>query len=63
MAAKINPPDYDKPNGNSFMTLGGRPGLERCSNKAKLIVSEDEPGDDGQRGSMSMCDSCYKGVP
>ncbi len=34
----------EKPNGHSFMTLGGRPGLVRCTNKPSVIITEDEPG-------------------
>jgi len=28
------------PNGNTFMTLGGRPGRERCKNKPTVVVTE-----------------------
>jgi len=61
---ELTPIDFDrcqvmKPNGNSFMTLGGQPGLERCTKKPTFIISEDNPGKDGRRGSMSMCGICY----
>jgi hypothetical protein len=57
------PVDYsqcqtEKPNGNSFMTLGGRPGLVRCTNKPTVVAVENKPGADGCIGSMSLCDSC-----
>lgn len=48
----------EKPNGNTFMTLGGSPRLERCKNKPILIAIEVEPGKDGKRGSMSLCLEC-----
>lgn len=59
----LTPPDLERcqadvPNGYTFMTLGGRPGLERCKNKPTVIVSETKPGKDGQKGSMSLCDGC-----
>lgn len=57
------PPDTgrcqaEKPNGNSFMTLGGSPGLERCRNIPLWIAREIKPGPDGQIGSMSLCREC-----
>lgn len=57
---KLKPPDQkrcqaDKPNGYTFMTLGGKPGLVRCPNKAKWIATENGTG---QRGSMSLCNEC-----
>lgn len=60
---KLTPPDpkqcqAEKPNGNSFMTLGGRPGMLRCENKPSVIVYENKPGVDGQKGAMSLCKSC-----
>jgi hypothetical protein len=61
--AKLAPPDIkqcqaEKPNGYSFMTLGGRPGRERCTTLPAFIVSEKAPGKDMQTGSMSICISC-----
>jgi len=43
---------------NAFQ-LGGRPEskVERCTNRPTMIVEEAEPGTDGQRGSMSLCDN------
>ena len=60
---KLTPPDLkqcqaEKPNGNSFMTLGGSPGLERCTAKPSVIVTERKPGLDGLKGSMALCDEC-----
>ena len=59
------PPDLKQcqaevPNGYTFMTLGGRPGRVRCSNKPVIIATEVEPGDDGQIGSMSLCSECFE---
>ncbi len=48
----------EKPNGYNFMTLGGRPGLERCRNKPVVIAIENQPGPDGLIGSMSLCEEC-----
>ncbi len=31
----------------------------RCPNKPTVIVIENEPGKDGQRGSMSLCAGCH----
>ena len=61
--AALIPPDKErcqcmKPNGCTFMSLGGAPGLVRCSDKPTVIVREVRPGDDGRRGSMSLCDHC-----
>lgn len=57
------PPDPTRcqalvPNGYNFMTLGGRPGRDRCTNLSSVIVKEQVPGDDGKCGSMSLCESC-----
>ena len=59
----LTPPDKkqcqaEKPNGYNFMTIGGVPGMERCKNKPLFIVTEAEPGEDGQIGSMSLCADC-----
>ncbi len=61
--SKLTPPDpkqcqAEKPNGHSFMTLGGRPGRERCTSKPVVIAKENKPGSDGKRGSMSLCSGC-----
>jgi hypothetical protein len=62
-AKPLIPPDRvrcqaEKPNGHSFMTLGGRPGLERCSAKPSWIAKEVHPGKDGRKGSMALCTDC-----
>lgn len=62
---ELIPPDMNQcqtevPNGHTFMTLGGTPGLKRCTNKAMHLLIEKEPGSDGQRGSMTVCDDCLK---
>lgn len=61
----LTPPDLDrcqadKPNGCTFMTLGGKPGLVRCSNKPAVIATEAKPGPDGQIGRMSLCAECLE---
>lgn len=43
----------------SFMTLGPRH-LERCTNRPTVIATETNPGEDGQKGSMSLCENCLK---
>ena len=40
------------------MTLGGSPRRVRCENAPSVIAIEKRPGDDGQIGSMSLCDDC-----
>ncbi len=57
------PPDLEccqalKPNGHTFMTLGGTPGLVRCSNTPEFIAVESQPGKDGIVGCMSLCREC-----
>jgi hypothetical protein len=60
----LTPPDLKRcqaevPNGHSFMTLGGKPGRERCADEPTVVVTEVAPGADGRHGSMSLCDRCY----
>jgi hypothetical protein len=62
---ELTPPDLrrcqaGKPNGASFMTCGGRPGLVRCSDEPVVIATENKPGSDGQVGSMSLCQHCVE---
>lgn len=61
MKTKLIPPDKDRCQcevlGGSFMTLGPRQ-WERCPDKAVYIAKEKQAGDDGQRGSMSLCEKC-----
>jgi len=62
--SKMVPPDTDqcqslKPNGHTFMTLEGRPGYVRCTNKPVWIATEKKANPkDGMVGSMSLCDEC-----
>ncbi|MGH9390490.1 MAG: hypothetical protein ACRD1Z_12805, partial [Vicinamibacteria bacterium] len=59
---KLIPPDLErcqgeKPNGYTFMTFGGVPGLVRCSEKPTHIAFE--PKQEGrEQGSMSLCGEC-----
>jgi hypothetical protein len=46
----------EKPNGPFRM---GGPAFTRCANKPAFIAKEERPGEDGKRGSMSLCPSCY----
>lgn len=60
----LEPPDVNqcqcmKPNGNTFMTLGGVVGMVRCTNKPVAIATEVQPREDGLRGSMSLCLECW----
>jgi len=59
-AIDVNQCQAEKPNGNSFMTLGGIPGLERCKNVPKYIVIERtmKEEEDNFQGAMSMCVDC-----
>lgn len=59
------PPDLEqcqaeKPNGYSFMTLGGLANrLERCKNKPTMVITEKVAADHRGKGSMSLCDGCH----
>jgi hypothetical protein len=62
---KLTPPDIqqcqaEKPNGHSFMTLGGAPGRVRCTALPEVIVKETKKGKDGLRGSMALCAECLE---
>jgi len=48
----------EKPNGQSFMTFGGGHKMVRCTEKPQFILTENKPGKDGKKGSMSLCSSC-----
>lgn len=43
---------------HSFMMLGPPPKSERCTNPPAFLATERQPGPDGQRGSMSVCEHC-----
>lgn len=64
----LTPPDLDRcqarvPTGGPFV-CGGPPGdpedgyRRRCDNAPKYIATERSAGADGERGSMSLCESC-----
>ncbi len=65
---ELTPPDRDRCQadvpGNGPFTMGGPIGdpkngyRVRCGNKPTVIVTEREFGQDGQRGSMSLCEGC-----
>lgn len=44
---------------NAF-TIGDVRKAVRCENKPVVIITEKEPGADGQKGSMSLCKECLK---
>lgn len=64
----LTPPDKeqcqaDKPNTNTFMTMGGVSPNQRyirCTAKPTAIVHEMKAGADGRKGAMSLCDDCLK---
>lgn len=41
------------------MTLGPR-SFVRCAARPVVVVTELDPGSDGECGSMSLCASCYE---
>lgn len=60
---KLIPPDFERcqaemPNGQNFMTLGGGHAMIRCMNRPLFLVTEKEPGEDGLKGSMTLCADC-----
>lgn len=63
MSTTLTPPDLDrcqaeKPNRATALTLGGRQRLVRCSERPTVIATENQAGEDGLIGSMSLCDDC-----
>ena len=42
----------------SAWSLGGVPEFKRCTEKPVVIAYEIQPGDDGEKGSMSLCSDC-----
>lgn len=42
----------------SFMSLGARKKVERCTKPPVIVVTEKTPGPDGLQGSMSLCANC-----
>lgn len=60
----LTPPDLKQcqaliPNGFTFMTFGGVPGLVRCREVPITIATELAPASDGRTGSMSLCANCW----
>jgi hypothetical protein len=51
----IDPKQCQAEKGGAFM-FG--PGRMRCTYEATAIVFESEPGEDGQVGSMALCEGC-----
>jgi hypothetical protein len=45
-------------NGVGPFTLGGVPKMVQCTNKPAFIAHENEPGEDGLKGAMSLCLDC-----
>lgn len=58
--ADVNRCQAEKPNGATFMSMGGRPELVRCKDVPSVIVVENETDENGERGSMSLCEDCLK---
>lgn len=60
---KLSPPDPRqcqalKPNGENFMTFGGGHKMLQCKERPVWLATENHPGKDGMRGSMTLCDTC-----
>ncbi len=61
--SKLEPPDRDRCQAeihsyNAFVMGGPTRQVKRCDNKPTVIAKETEPGPDGLKGSMSLCDDC-----
>lgn len=60
---KLIPPDKKQcqalKSADSFMRLGGTYKRQRCTEKPTVVVTEVQPGADGQHGSMSLCHHCW----
>ena len=64
-AGALIPPDVERCQAevtkyNAFVMGGPTKTVERCTARPKWIAVEKQPGLDGKRGSMSLCDSCKK---
>ena len=56
----LNQCQSEKPNGCTFMSLGGVPGLKRCNNKPLCVLTQLIPDPkDGLCGAMSLCPECF----
>ena len=57
----------EKPGAGPF-TVGGKIGNPRngyrvrCEDLPTVVVTENQPGPDGKRGSMSLCASCHQAL-
>lgn len=63
----LEPPDKDqcqaeKISYRPFIMGGDVNHRERCSNAPVWLAKEKEPGPDGRRGAMSLCDDCKKAL-
>ncbi len=63
IATPLVPVDYErcqveKPTGQNAFTLGLGRKYARCAGKPVVVLTERDPGPDGQRGAMSVCRSC-----
>lgn len=69
MKTKLIPPDKKRcqaiklggcrPSAEAMFIIGPRTET-RCSNKPSVIIFENKPASDGQKGSMSLCSECLK---
>ncbi len=50
----------DIPTGQGPFTWGPYTPYRRCTNVPTKIITETKRGDDGQTGSMSVCDECWQ---
>ena len=62
MSKELQPINVDHcqaliPNGNTFMTLGGVPGLIECRKVPQWLATEVKVRE-GMRGSMALCHDC-----
>lgn len=62
----IEPLDVERcqaevPNGATFMTFGGVPGLVRCTSKPRYVLVERKRNKkDKLHGAMTVCTSCFE---
>jgi len=60
MTKSLDPPDFEQcqtmvHNGCGPFSMCGISRYDRCSHPPKYIIHEIKPGEDGLRGSMSLC--------
>lgn len=64
MSNNLTPPDFERcqacPNvaRHSPFSLGPMPTPVRCDSRPVWLAVETKPGDDGLRGSMTLCQPC-----